>query len=303
MTKLPSGVEKDELIDDLRNFSWEAAETLLYYSRILKDTNNKSNILKNDDKQNPVTIADLRVNEIIIQRINEKYKNVNWDILSEESVKFAANKYDINSDWLWVLDPLDGTKDFIQGTTNYAMHLGLNYKKKPFLGVVLIPEKEELWIADGEKVWLEKKNKSRQEPQFIYKKVLKEMILVTSKNHKNKPLEDLIDKVGFKKVINMGSIGCKFASILRGETDLYICLSLPGKSSPKDWDFAAPEAILKNAGGAVTNIDNQEISYGKNNFEQGGIIIASSNKLIHERICLEIKEIIRENNIYPLLQA
>ena len=303
MTKLPSGVEKDKLIDDLRNFSWEAAETLLYYSRILKDTNNKSNILKNDDKQNPVTIADLRVNEIIIQRINEKYKNVNWDILSEESVKFAANKYDINSDWLWVLDPLDGTKDFIQGTTNYAMHLGLNYKKKPFLGVVLIPEKEELWIADGEKVWLEKKNKSRQEPQFIYKKVLKEMILVTSKNHKNKPLEDLIDKIGFKKVINMGSIGCKFASILRGETDLYICLSLPGKSSPKDWDFSAPEAILKNAGGAVTNIDNQELSYGKNNFEQGGIIIASSNKLIHERICLEIKEKIRENNIYPLLQA
>ena len=67
--------------------------------------------------------------------------------------------------------------------------------------------------------------------------------------------------------------------------------------------IAGRKAILKNAGGAVTNIDNQELSYGKNNFEQGGIIIASSNKLIHERICLEIKEIIKENNIYPLLQA
>ena len=66
----------------------------------------------------------------------------------------------------------------------------------------------------------------------------------------------------------MGSIGCKIASIIRGDSDIYICLSLPGKSSPKDWDFSAPEAILKGAGGSITNIDNQELSYGDENFEQ-----------------------------------
>ena len=75
----------------------------------------------------------------------------------------------------------------------------------------------------------------------------------------------------------MGSIGCKIASILGGKSDLYICLSLPGNSSPKDWDLAAPEAILINAGGAITNLDNQELSYGRSNFEQGGIIVASNN--------------------------
>ena len=301
MTKLPSGIEINNLIDDLRKLSWEAAETLLYYSQILKDPNNKSNILKNDDKKNPVTIADLKVNEIIIQRINEKYKNVNWDILSEESVKVSADSFNINSEWVWVLDPLDGTKDFIQGTTNYAMHLGLNFKKKPFLGVVLIPEKEELWISDGEKVWFEKKNKNSQKPHLSHKKMLKDMILVTSKNHKNETLRKLIDKVGFKKVINMGSVGCKIASILRGEADIYISLSLPGTSSPKDWDFAAPEAILRNAGGAITNIYNEELSYGGFDFEQGGIIVASNNKLIHRSICLEIKEKIKEYKIYPFL--
>jgi 3'(2'), 5'-bisphosphate nucleotidase len=98
----------------------------------------------------------------------------------------------------------------------------------------------------------------------------------------------------------MGSIGCKIASIVRGESDFYICLSIPGKSSPKDWDFAAPEAILKSAGGAITNLDNKELSYGKSNFEQGGIIIASNNYLTHRRICFEIKEIIREYDLYPL---
>ena len=98
----------------------------------------------------------------------------------------------------------------------------------------------------------------------------------------------------------MGSIGCKIASIVRGESDIYICLSLPGKSSPKDWDFAAPAAILRAAGGAITNLDNKELTYGKSNYEQGGIIVASNNKCMHEIICLEIKEIINKYELYPL---
>ena len=157
VTKLPLGVNTKDLIDDLKILSWEASDVLIYYSRILRETNNKSNLIKNDDDKGPVTIADLRVNEIIIQKINEKYQNVNWRILSEENVKFSTFLSYENTDWVWVLDPLDGTKDFIQGTGNYAMHLALNYKGKPYIGIVLIPEKDELWIADGEKVWCEKK--------------------------------------------------------------------------------------------------------------------------------------------------
>jgi len=147
--KLPIGVDIDILLDDLRIFSWEASEILLYYAQILKDGKLKSNIIKNDNHNDPVTLADLKVNEKIIQNIKEKYSNVDWKILSEENVKLSIDNSDINSDWIWVLDPLDGTKDFIQGTRNYAMHLALNYKNKPYIGVVLIPEKEELWITNG----------------------------------------------------------------------------------------------------------------------------------------------------------
>jgi 3'(2'), 5'-bisphosphate nucleotidase len=92
----------------------------------------------------------------------------------------------------------------------------------------------------------------------------------------------------------MGSIGCKVASILRGESDIYISLSLPGKSSPKDWDFAAPEAILRTAGGSITTLDNVELSYNKTGFSQEGIIIATGNKLFHQSICSQIKAIIEE---------
>ncbi len=76
-------------------------------------------------------MADLKVNEAIIRRIKEKYKETQWEILSEENVKLSsASSSPKELDWNWVLDPLDGTKDFIQGSGNYAMHLALNYKKK-----------------------------------------------------------------------------------------------------------------------------------------------------------------------------
>ena len=99
----------------------------------------------------------------------------------------------------------------------------------------------------------------------------------------------------------MGSVGCKIASILRGESDIYISLSLPGKSTPKDWDFAAPAAILVAAGGAITNLDNENLSFNQRGFEQGGIIIASSNKNNHREVCLQVKEIIKQSNIYHLI--
>jgi len=300
MIKLPSGVDINNLIDDIRIFSWEAADILLYYSKLLENSDYKKNILKNNNEDDPVTLADLKVNEIIIKRINQKYKNINWDILSEENVKISSEIFDSKSDWIWVLDPLDGTKDFIQGTGNYAMHLALNFKQKPYIGFVLIPNKNQLWITDGEKTWCEKRDGSKYKPVVLKSKNLQEMTLVTSKNHGNEILQNLINKINFNKVEIMGSIGCKLASIVRGDSDIYICLSLPEKSSPKDWDFAAPESILKAAGGAITNLDNEELTYGQPCFEHRGVIVATNNKNTHAGICLEIKKIIEENEIYPL---
>jgi len=295
---LPSGVEINKLIDNLRSFSWEAADILLGYANVIKKLDRKNEILKNKNNDDPVTLADLEVNELIINRINQKYQDINWEILSEENFKIESN-YSDNLDWIWVLDPLDGTKDFIQGTQNYAMHLALNYKRKPYIGIVLIPEKDELWISYAEKLWCENREGSIRKQNLSKTNILKEMTIVTSKNHRNEKLKDLIEKINFKKTIVMGSIGCKVASIVRGDSDIYIALSLPGKSAPKDWDFAAPEAILKAAGGAITNIDNEDLVYGETDLKHSGIIIASNNRWNHKRICVQIKEIIEAYNIYP----
>ena len=299
MIKLPFGVNDNDLIDDLRSFSWEASDILLSYSNNIKNSNQKINILQNKNINDPVTLADLEVNKLIIKRINEKYQNINWEILSEENFKITDNFSKNNSDWLWILDPLDGTKDFIQGTGNYAMHLALSYKHKPLIGIVLIPEKNELWISNGEELRCEKKNGEIIKQNISNKNILQEMIIVTSKNHNNEKLTNLIEKINFKKIIVMGSIGCKIASIIRGESDIYIALSMPGKSSPKDWDFAAPEAILKAAGGSITTIDNEALVYGRNDLQHPGIIVASNKKQNHKRICSQLKEIIAKYEIYP----
>ena len=137
MIKLPIGVDINNLIDDLRIFSWEASEILLFYSHLIKDLNYKNEIIKSKDNEDPVTLADLKVNELIIQRINDKYKDINWQILSEENVKISSEKFNTNAELTWVLDPLDGTKDFIQGTQNYAMHLALNYRPVSYTHLTL----------------------------------------------------------------------------------------------------------------------------------------------------------------------
>ena len=301
MVTLPNGVDINNLIKDLKSFSWEAADILLDYSDKIRDIDFKNEIVRHLDLNNPVTEADLRVNETIIKNIRTKYKNIAWDILSEENSKTSQEFSDFKSDWLWVLDPLDGTKDFIQGTGNYAMHLALNYKGRPCLGLVLIPSRNELWISKGDKVCCAKRESiSFEKSLHSNNKNLNDMVIVASKNHINENLKKLIEKVSFKNVITMGSIGCKIASIIRGESDICISFSLPGKSSPKDWDFAAPEAILKAAGGAITNINNQDLTYGKPNFEQGGIIVASNDNLSHESKCLQLKELIKKYELYPI---
>ena len=288
MFKLPGSLNRVNLINELRTLSWEAADILLHYAKLLRDGNHNKSLIKSKNDNEPVTLADLEVNELIINKIYDKFPEVEWQFLSEENIK--NNSDNLKSDWLFILDPLDGTKDFIQGTGNYAMHLALNFKNRPYIGIVLIPDKEELWISDGKEVWCEKKSGIKIKTNLSFVTNLSDMRLVSSVNHRNELLENLIKEINFKKIVKMGSIGCKIASILRGESDIYISLSLPGKSSPKDWDFAAPEAVLIGAGGAITDIDNQPLSYNSKYFEHRGIIVASNSKVNHHKICHQIKK-------------
>ena len=299
MISLPKGVSKDQLLKDLKEIAWKAHNIFTYYTNILKTSEkSKADFLGDVDFNDPVTKADIEVNKLVINEIKRKYPDCQWNFLSEEDVK-KAKSIKFSSPWTWIIDPLDGTKDFLQGTGEFALHIALVYENNPILGIVLLPSKDELWISvNGEETWCE--NKSSNQTKSCANKYfdLREMTILTSRNHVSEDLKTLIKHVGFKNQIKMGSIGFKFVALAKGVADIYLTISLKEQSSPKDWDFAAPEAILNGSGGVISKIDGSKINYLQNEFRQDGIIVASSNKKSHKRICDEILEIIKDKKLF-----
>ncbi len=287
---LPDGVYLNEFLATLRNLSWNAADILKAYARGTQPPFGFPKSLKIDNSaKGPVSSADLAVNSWLLDGLSSKFREVNWVLISEESVTKRPNKRnDELSDWAWLIDPLDGTKDFLQGTGDYAMHMGLLYKGVPVFGIVLIPEADELWIGGkGLGAWCEGSNGVRKNFAFGNRQELSELILISSRNHRDNKLEKLFDgiELGDKKI--KGSVGCKIVSILKGEADFYVSIS--GETSPKDWDMAAPEAILISAGGCFTHENGERLLYNSDDFSQKGCLVASSGKT-HKAICKLIQE-------------
>ncbi len=237
-----------------------------------------------DGIEGPVSAADLAVNEWLLDGLELNFSSVDWELLSEESVKDNSSKDClINSEWLWILDPLDGTKDFLNGSGEYAVHLALARGSTPVLGVVVIPEREELWFGLlGQGAWCEDRFGQKKSVTFSCRGNFDEMILVASRNHRDERLENLIEKLNLGKQIAVGSIGCKIATILRGESDVFISLS--GNTSPKDWDMAAPEALLRAAGGEFSHANLINLKYRNTDFSQRGCIIGT-NGINHSSLC------------------
>ncbi len=280
---------------ELRKLSWIAADVLKAYARGEHPPHDFPEVLTvQEGGDGPVSTADIAINTLFISGLKEKFPLVKWDILSEESVKEKTlNNSENNYDWQWILDPLDGTKDFLQGSENYAVHLALAYKKTPKIGIVLIPERDELWVGIiGTGAWSENHKGVKKSVCFSERKEISNLINVSSKNHKERILQDLLKEIKFGQTKNIGSVGCKVATILRGESDVYISLS--GKTSPKDWDMAAPQAVIEAAGGAFSHADGKSLSYERPDYSQSGCLIASHG-LSHEKICQTIMSILSKN--------
>ena len=282
---VPKEVELPTLLDELRKLSWASADVLMAYARGGEPPYGfPKSLTVEEGGDGPVSAADMAVNELLISGLKDNLAFKEWDILSEETSKektFQQDNY--KKDWCWILDPLDGTKDFLQGSENYAVHIALAYKKKPKIGIVLIPEKNELWFGIvGIGAWFENRDGSKKHFSFSDRLDISKLILVSSKNHQQSKLNNLLSTLCFGETKKIGSVGCKVASILRGEADVYISLS--GKTSPKDWDMAAPHALIEAAGGMFSHADGKNLVYQETNYSQSGCLIASHGKS-HQKIC------------------
>ncbi len=291
---LPQGVELEILLEKLRTLSWGAAEILRAYARREQPPFGFQKLLEvKEGHDGPVSAADLAVNTWLLDGIKSYFPKVSWELLSEETVKSKlANDQLLRSDWIWILDPLDGTKDFLEGSPEYAVHLALVYRQRPVLGVVVLPELDQLWFGVlGFGSWGENSLGERIPVSFSNRELPDDLLVITSRNHREAKLESLLDKLPYKAGKNVGSVGCKVATILRGEADIYISLS--GKSAPKDWDMAAPEAVLTSAGGSFTHADGRPLVYNKGNPLQAGCLIATNGR-VHKSVCKAIKSALKE---------
>jgi 3'(2'), 5'-bisphosphate nucleotidase len=289
--RLPSGIAEDALLEALRPLCWGAADILRAYGRGEQPPHGFPPALSVEQGgDGPVSAADLAVNQWLLDGLAGSWPDATWIVLSEETAKAQlASGEPLPAEWLWILDPLDGTRDFLQGTGEYAVHLALTQRGAPVLGVVLLPEMEELWIglldaecASGGRAWCENRSGERRLPRLRTGQRLEELVLVASRNHRDDRLEQLLAALPIAERRSMGSVGGKVATILRGECDLYVSLS--GRSAPKDWDMAAPEAVLRAAGGAFSHADGRPLVYNQGDGLQAGCLIASHGAL-HSQIC------------------
>ena len=288
MNFLPKDINQNSLLKKIREINWEISKLLKSYSNNSKNQEEYQRKLKiSEYSSGPVTEADIKVNRYIITELMN-FSN-QWVILSEENIK-CSTEVDLKSDWVWIIDPLDGTKDFIQNTGEYGVHMALSYKKQIIFGSVLIPSKSELWLfIKGKGTWFELERERKVILQKANKKEFREMKVLTSRNHCPPALQKILRVLNPYSVVGMGSVGYKVATILRGEADLYISYSEPGKSTPKDWDLASPFAILKGAGGYLTNEKGEDLNFLEDkNFNQSELIVASLNTN-HKKICKYIK--------------
>ena len=215
----------------------------------------------------PVTNGDIEVNKILTKKISEVTPNI--VIVSEEN---AAHKNDKDLENFWLIDPIDGTRDYISGKDEFTLNAALIMNKKPAIGIITVPAKKRVFYSYGMSNSYELINK--QEISLINKKKdYKELKAVSYSDELKSEILKVHKKYNVASYQKMKS-SLKFCVIAAGEFDLYA-------AEPRacEWDIAAGHAILEHAGGKITDFNNNEILYGKPEFKNPSLIVRNKNIL------------------------
>ncbi len=231
-------------IEEIKKIAERAGEEIMkYYKTDLGVTYKKGN------KSSPLTKADLASNKIICEAL----KKYGWPILSEES---ADDKKRLNFEYVWIVDPLDGTMDFIERTGEFSIIMALVKNKRPIKGVMYEPalgrvsyaeEERGAYLEEGENV---KKLEVSQETDFAKMKILLSRFHILEKE------KAFIKKLGIGEQQTRGSVA-KISVIAEGKAHVYINSS----DKTSEWDTCAGALILREAGGKITDMDGNELTY------------------------------------------
>ena len=216
-------------------------------------------------KNQPVTNADIEIDQFLFSFFQQKTPSFGW--LSEESVDNNSRQ---RSDFFWCLDPIDGTRSFISGKPEYTISLALINKTEPIFGIIFNPATQEFFSAEKEKGAFCNKKKIRVKKN---KKIDFCSFAVSSSEAKNLTSHNFISENKIKK---MGSIAYKIALVAKGSID--VALSFTKKN---DWDLAAADLIVSEAGGEISETGGKKIIYNSKNLNINSVM-ASNKHIISE---------------------
>jgi len=222
---------------------------------------------KEDDS--PVTEADKKANDLIVNGLHEKYPEC--AILSEES---QSDRERLKNDWCFIIDPLDGTKEFIKKNGEFTVNIALAFRGKPVLGVIGIPVTGELYYAVREMGAFYEKEGNALKIRVSDRTT--DIRLMASRSHKSDKLQALIERNNIRNVYTAGS-AIKGCLIARGEAEVYYRFGYT-----MEWDTAAMQCIVEEAGGIFRQMDDSEMTYNRiNNLNEKGFYIINhpANKL------------------------
>lgn len=281
----------DSILPVARSIGWGAAKILqAYYRGEPMQDGSVRELNIQDKKDGPVTAADLAVNQFVLSKLESTFGTEQFGYLSEETYRAKAAPEPLPHDWVWILDPLDGTRDFIDKTGEFAFHLALAYQGRPMLAIVACPELNRLYFATkGGGTFTETSAGEVQPVRVSEVSEIADLTVVVSRTHRDDRFNAMLKQLPCQNQLAVGSVGGKIASIVDQRADVYISLS--GKSAPKDWDMAAPELILTEAGGKFTHADGSPLRYNQGDVNQWGCLIAS-NGTCHEQLCAAASQLL-----------
>ena len=230
----------------------------------------------------PVTAADHAANKFIVAELRRHFPDDG--ILSEEATDDPVR---LNKARVWLVDPMDGTKQFIERIGEFAVMIGLAINGKPVLGVVYNPATNKMYYAaTGSNAYLEESLTTKR-LHVAATTDPAQMAAAMSRSH-NSPKVDLItERLGIARQVQSGSVGLKVGLLAEGRAHLYLHLG----DKTNQWDTCAPQAIIEAAGGIMTDRDGQPLQYNIAEIRNLNGVVASSG-VMHERVIEEIQKVL-----------
>ena len=237
-------------------------DTFILSGNVSLDLRNKGLEKKIKSDNTPVTNADIQVNNLLTKKITDLTPNIK--IISEENL---INKENKNLKDFWLIDPIDGTYDYINGKDEFTINAALILNKKPVAGIINAPDKNRLFYSFGLSNSFELSNKSKTELTCKKKSKNNEINAVAYSNNPKPEIAVIYKKYNITNFTRMKS-SLKFCVMASGEFDFYAA-----EPRAYEWDIAAGHAILEHAGGIITDFDGNNINYGKKDFKNPSLIL------------------------------